>query len=511
MTNQEQLAFDVSPISTPEELALAPKGYTGLYSFHKYWGKKPSETIGFLIEKLSAPNDVVCDPFVGSGVVVVESLLRSRRVIGIDLNPIAVEITKFIANPPSSDAVRHAFQRLKSEVQSKINQSYTIEHPAKVASHYLWRDGKLESVWAKNPSNRSRIELTPSQSDLELAKSFDNYEPRILRQPSFFNNSRINSASTMKFTDLFTGRALRNIELILDVVLNFQSPLKETFLLCLTASSGQMSRMVFAITNRGKTTGNFSSRIEVGSWVIGYWRPKLSFEVNVWNCYEGKVTKLIKTLSQLKRPKPFAISTEALEVFNGNVSASILLDDALSVLRMLPAHSISLIITDPPHSDRIPYLELSELWNVIIGARSDFSKEIVVSNASERGLDKDQYNLKMGQFLDLVNVVLKPGGVFALIYNARDAESWRYFNEVNNGRSLRYAGYIPLKYSANSVVQDNREGSLENDYVLIFTQGHNPLHSIKSTKGWSTGPPRVNHNHGKSLNGFPNCVKSIQE
>ncbi|MBI5471301.1 MAG: DNA adenine methylase [Ignavibacteriae bacterium] len=511
MTNQEQLQFEVDEISTSEELALNPKGYTGLYSFHKYWGKKPSETIGFLIEKLSDPNDIVCDPFVGSGVVVVEALSRSRRAIGIDLNPIAIEITKFLVNPPSTELVKSAFLKLKSQLQAQINESYAIQQPSRTASHYLWRDGKLESVWTKNPTSRFRVELAPQESDVDLSLSFDGYRPRLFRQPLLFNNSRINTSSNLQTSDLFTGRALRNIELILDAVLLLPSPLKETFLLCLTASSGQMSRMVFAITNRGKTTGNVSTRIEVGSWVIGYWRPKLNFEVNVWNCYEGKVTKLIKSLSQLRRTRTYSIADTPSQVLQGDASASIVLGDALATLKALPPDSLSLIVSDPPHSDRIPYLELSEMWNVILGAQSDFEKEIVVSNALGRKKGKYEYNLKMSEFLDLVNITLKPGGVFALIYNARDAESWRYFNEVNNGRALRYAGYLPLKYSANSVVQDNREGSLENDFVLVFTKGFSSLGAIKSTKGWSSGHPHTNHNGQKNDNDFSDRIESVQE
>ena len=42
-----------------------------------------------------------------------------------------------------------------------------------------------------------------------------------------------------------------------------------------------MTRMVFAVTGRGKTKGEAAEKVEVGSWVIGYWRPRLHFEVNV--------------------------------------------------------------------------------------------------------------------------------------------------------------------------------------------------------------------------------------
>lgn len=511
MVSQEQLPFEVDEFSVPQRLAFNPKGYTGLYSFHKYWGKKPSETIGFLIEKLSSTGDVVCDPFVGSGVVVLESLLRGRRVIASDLNPIAVELTKFLGNPPPYEEVKTAFAVIKSEAESKINETYIIQRPPQVASHYLWDEDRLVSVWARNPRGRSRIELTPERHDVDLAESFENYIPHILRQPRFFTNSRINAESSLTIRDLFTGRALRNIELILEAISKLPYPLRQTFLLSLTASSGQMSKMVFAITNRGKTTGKVSPRIEVGSWVIGYWRPKLNFEVNVWNCYEGKVLKLIKSLALSKKSATVDFAESPSDVLDGEKKASVHLADALTTLRSLPTGSISLIVTDPPHSDRIPYLELSEMWNVLLNISAEFEKEIVVSNAIERRLNKDRYNFMMREFTDLAASRLKTGGVLALIYNARDSRSWHYIDDIISRRLLNFAGHIPLKYSATSIVQDNRKGSLETDFVLIFTKGSNSLDNMKSIPGWSTEYPRLYLKQEKNQNELSDCIKSIQK
>ena len=57
-----------------------------------------------------------------------------------------------------------------------------------------------------------------------------------------------------------------------------------------------MTKMVFAVTGRGKTKGQTATSIEVGSWVIGYWRPQMHFEVNVWNCFERRTSKLLAAL-----------------------------------------------------------------------------------------------------------------------------------------------------------------------------------------------------------------------
>jgi hypothetical protein len=61
-----KLFEDLLPVPG-EQKTIRPKGYTGLHAFHKYWGKKPLEVLAFLIEQLTRPQDLVIDPFTGSG------------------------------------------------------------------------------------------------------------------------------------------------------------------------------------------------------------------------------------------------------------------------------------------------------------------------------------------------------------------------------------------------------------------------------------------------------------
>ena len=125
----------------------------------------------------------------------------------------------------------------------------------------------------------------------------------------------------------------------------------------------------------------------------------------------------------------------------------------------------------------MPYLELSELWNSILGMDVDFSQEIVISNAKERGKTSDSYRASMTEFLSQVPRVLNPEGVLVLLYNSREADEWEAFRAVCEGGAggnvsgLRYLGIFPCNYSAGSVVQDNRKGSLPNDLALVFCKG----------------------------------------
>ena len=130
-----------------------------------------------------------------------------------------------------------------------------------------------------------------------------------------------------------------------------------------TAASGQMTRMVFAVTGRGKTSGRTAEKVEVGSWVIGYWRPSLHFEVNVWNCFENRARKMLKALKNVDGNCLAQFSPNVADVLDDNASYHIAPGDCRKEMANIPSNSASLIITDPPHNDRVPYLELSEFWN----------------------------------------------------------------------------------------------------------------------------------------------------
>ncbi len=204
----DQLGFDFSTeraqISTEE--MESPSGYTGFYRFHKYWGKKPSEPLAYIIEQLTSPGDIVLDPFCGSGTAGREALLRSRKFIGFDINPVALEITRLLLHPPPSAALRNAVRHLEEAARPEILRSYLLEDEASVATHYLWNGNELEKVWlvGRGAAGRRR-ELCTTAHDQSLSDSFGEYHSKLIRQPRFFTNSRINAAPEMNLDAVLTG------------------------------------------------------------------------------------------------------------------------------------------------------------------------------------------------------------------------------------------------------------------------------------------------------------------
>ena len=466
---------------------VRPSGYKGLYAFHKYWGKKPAEPITFLAERFCPKNGIILDPFLGSGLMTRISFLANRRFIGIDINPVSVELGKLFHNLPTYNDYTQAVNHVINRVKSTIDRSYQ-RSDGSIATHFLWDGESLLSTWTNG--SRKRIENDATLHDVTLSESFSGYKPTLLREITTFSNSRINSTPNLNLLDIFKPRACANMEKLLHCILSIQDPtIRRSLLLTLTAASGQMSNFVFAIGKRGKRRGRTHARTEVGSWAIGFWRPKKHFEVNVLNCFVNKSRKLQKALLSPNQTADEPWTDQVVKFFAQNMKCALVQGSSQTILHEIPDNSIDLILADPPHGDRIPYLELSEFWNSILQfSCSDFENEIVVSNALERKKTVAQYVKTMRDMLRSFGRVLKHDGVLCVIFNCRDDEKWRFLVDPPG---LYFVGCFDFNYSSGSIVQDNRKGALRSDLALVFRRPgqRNRIEELEKLPGWSSEFP----------------------
>lgn len=435
------------------------KTYTEINGFHKYWGKKPLEYYEYFINALTIEGDTVLEPFLGSANVI-SILDDTRKFIGIDINPFSKVFADFLTNLPTQTEYKHAIGLLENSVKDKINDSY-MDMQNNIATHYVWDHGKISEVWIKN--NGQKQVLVATEKDMELLRKYDKYETKHLKDVTFFNNHKINVNSDMTIYDFFTKRALRNIDILLDEIHRFKDEnIKRALLLTVTSAIGQMSNMVFVINRNGKR--------EVGSWVIGFWLPKEHFEINVWNCFINKAKKLLKNLPSVNK------AYSNVEIYN---------ESCLKKMKDISSESVKLIITDPPHSNRIPYLELSEIFNSVLGIKSSFEDEIIVSNANERDKNINKYTDDMVSFFYEAERILKKDGFLVLFFNASNEKDWNFIKRVCQDKILHYLGCAPMEYSAKSVAQANRKGALTKDYMLFFSKSNQVPEVIKKVRLFS--------------------------
>src|ERR1700693_320288 len=113
---------DIEPIIN--DIPAARQEMARHYGVHPYFTRRPTNVVRTYIERYSGRNDIVLDPFGGSGVTAIEAILLGRHAIHNDLNPFANFITTAIADTSlsSTAALRHAYGVVSDRCQMKVEQ-----------------------------------------------------------------------------------------------------------------------------------------------------------------------------------------------------------------------------------------------------------------------------------------------------------------------------------------------------------------------------------------------------
>ena len=467
-----------------------PKSYTGIYSMHKYWSKKPFNIISKYIETYTNPNDIVLDPFSGSGISSIESVFLNRKTIGIDINPVSIFITKQMLANISIKNIEKEFLNIEKKIHKKTDQLYkiSINNKSFTGTHFIYKDDELTEIWYKE-NNIKKIINVAETSGLKTLDNFT-YEDikTFIPTKKMIKNSRINAKDNMSIYDLFTPRNMLALSILFNEINKIKNKaLRDFFRFCFTSCSGQASKMVFVINNRKKmqNKNTISNRKEVGSWVIGYWIPNEHFEINAWNCFENRYKRSLKSKKEFSALHPnvnYAKNFDELKNHNGNIC--LINDSCYTVLKKLPDNSIDYVITDPPHGNRLPYLELSMMWNNWLGFDVNMKDELVVSDAKIRDKTVTEYIKLLKKILIEINRVLKNNRYFTLMFNSYDNQVWRNLQEILFNLDLELLDVSTIGYSASSVVQDSRKGGLKTDFILTFKKKHikNKKHGIADNK-----------------------------
>jgi DNA modification methylase len=127
-----------------------------VHGFHTYPARMHPDTAARLVRGLSLPNQVVLDPFAGSGTVLVEARLQGRVALGIDANPLAVALCRLKVDgidPAQREVLlaaiaavtEHASERRRSKAGP--SRRYSPAHRAAFEPHILLElDGLTQGI-----------------------------------------------------------------------------------------------------------------------------------------------------------------------------------------------------------------------------------------------------------------------------------------------------------------------------------------------------------------------------
>ena len=403
---------------------LEAEPHTPVYKMHKYFARRPWNVFRELIQQHSSPGDIVLDPFLGGGVTVVESLRLKRKVIGTDVNPLAVFITRMEASPLDLDRFEEARRLIASKIKDEIQSLYLTKCPDcgmnAQADWYEWNEAERKILRIKfdcTHCGHSGIKK-PLLDDFALAKRLDDeFEATIQKRQLWFpqtevpqgdkTNSLLNNGTT-HFNQIYTRRNLLALSILLNEIDRSDSATREflkfTFSSCLKWCSRQ---------------SHLRGRIVEGWAMHAYWIYPNSLELNVWNTLERRFDAVI-------RGKKFSNEEigdfyKAAKRFEDLKHASCLLLSRSSTNLPVPDNSVDAIITDPPYGANVNYGELADYWWIWLndGKTIEKEEEAVINRTRRKSIR--EYEEALTKVFKECMRVLRPGGAFVSTFNSKDA------------------------------------------------------------------------------------------
>ena len=132
---------------------ISTKEYT--HGFHQYPARMHPEIAKRLIEKYAVKSsDIVFDPFMGSGGVLVESMLHGNNSVGIDLNPFAVLLATVKTTPLDAAKLETTFNQIildsKKDKENKIEYdnapNFLPKKPKEKTLKFWYQDDTLRDL-----------------------------------------------------------------------------------------------------------------------------------------------------------------------------------------------------------------------------------------------------------------------------------------------------------------------------------------------------------------------------
>ncbi|MGZ4928756.1 MAG: DNA methyltransferase, partial [Halobacteriota archaeon] len=471
--------------------ALVAKPHPNRYVVHKYWARKPHNVVAQYISSYSKPDDIVLDPFCGSGVTFCEALIQNRRAIALDLNPMACFITRNVSKPYSTDEIKEEFERIKEDVQDFILPKYQTKcrkngHSANILATIFKKDKPVEIRYFCPTCNKKYAD-PPNDFDLQLLQQIvseditDWYPTAPLRYPDgaeFKEGTHKDGFDTVD--SLFTKRNLLCLARLFKRIESIKSKeLREVFEFAFTSMVHLASKMCPVANPEGK--GHWSKLSATSFWSQHrFYLPDIHMESNVFMLFLSRINGVQGVLNAKEDTNNSVKKYEEAKSFEDflqhDKNALIINDSALDLIDptnpqagILKPNSVDYIFADPPYGQDIQYFELDTLWNSWLGFKRDPAEEIIINE--NQGKDLDLYSLMLHRAFKQMFYVLKPNKRLTITFHNTDIK-------IRNAliRSAVFAGFElekiiyqpPARPSAKQLLQPY--GSAVGDYYIRFSK-----------------------------------------
>jgi len=421
------------------------------YLMHKYWGRKPHNVVNEYVSKYTKKGDMVLDPFMGSGVVIIESLKLGRKVYGVDLNPVSCFITRNTISDYDESDFQKKFLSIYNKNYKKFINLYDTKCPKCSAivkfENSVWDGEKIQKIRGTCDNCGKFIKKADSFDKKKFNKALKLFNELDKKKNIFYPKNEIlkyvKRNGKTHINMLFSERALLILgSIIKDIKVIKNKPTRDLLLMVFTSMLPNVSKMI---------PGNLQTANGRSGWVVSkLWAPKIHTEKNVLFSFDFRFNKILLG----KKEVYGRVNPKNAFLYNKNSEK----------LDFIKSNSIDYIFTDPPYGDSIAYFALSMFWNSWLGEKVNYTEEIIYD--PYRNKKYEDYGNRLKNVYQELYRVLKNKKYLSFTFHNRNLNTWKVVMDAVKDAGFHLQSIVYQEQAVSSGTQGlNHKNTLRGDFV----------------------------------------------
>lgn len=369
---------DYAHIIPPAEItAFQKQAAKRHFGVHGYFTKQVWSVVQRYIDQFTMPGDTVLDPFGGSGVTAIEALMLGRHAVHVDINPLSPFLVETLLMPVDLDAL--------------------VSHCDAVLTRFAT--------------------LRPTSADaIQHALSIYRYPQNIVLP----RNSDVPTVDA-----LFTQKQLAELALLKHLILTVKEPrVQQHLLLMFSGLLNKINRTYHASAGRSAGRGDSS--------MFRYYRYRIAQEsppLEITDVFRSRLRHVLAAKLELLPVTARDTGTLVKDVRQGSATH----------LSWIKTESIDYIYTDPPYGAKIPYLDLSTMWNAWLDfpvTPHDRAMEVIEGGDDRK--TKADYSDLLAASIEEMYRVLKFDRWLSLAFSHSDPAYWQLIVDTADRAGFEY-------------------------------------------------------------------------
>lgn len=430
-----------------------PSKNNELYSSYLYWSQKPFNICDILIDELSNSGDVIFDPFMGSGVTVMEAVRKQYNRIGIgcEINEEPIFLVETLMKNYDLDKYEKDAIDILNRLE-KINKLYFTLCPNCGGEAYASTtvfDIEEEKYSVKYINcicpNCGRTKKEADANDYK--KMSYAYKYKNIKIEKMHENSKLAVYKDETVENIFTPRNLKALDILVGLIKEYKY------------SRRIFEYILLSSIHLAKITDTHSN----SQWPL--WIPKR-------NCVEKNVSNLFKT-----RVKNFSDTIKYINNnYDDNIKFKIIKKGSQFINQKdIKNNSIDLIITDPPYLGQVAYSEYMQLYKPFFDLDYNLKDEIIVTTTPDRRISKEEYFYLLRKVFTICGNLLKENHYMCMYFHDASLPVWAELIEIMEDCEFKYCFQEHIHKTSTLKNIISPKNSLSGDALIVFKK------SVKST------------------------------